>query len=92
MDYQIEILTLLFGLGTLGFVVSNLGRLRRFPSWGLFLTGFAMLLPGWTATLFDRMRYGEVFDALEHVAYSAGLFVLAVWAIQVFLRESGRSS
>lgn len=92
MDYQIEILTLLFGLGALGFAMSNLGRLKGIPAWGTFLTGFAMLQIGWIATLFDRTRYGEVFDAIEHVAYSGGILVLAFWTGVVFRRKDDRPS
>jgi hypothetical protein len=83
MIYENEILTLLFGFGTLIFVVSNLSRLRQLPHALLLLTGFAMLLPGWAATLFDQLFWGELFNAIEHVAYAGGVTMLALWTLWV---------
>lgn len=83
MIYENEILTLLFGFGTLIFVVSNFSRLRQLPHALLLLTGFAMLLPGWAATLFDQLFWGELFNTIEHVAYAGGVTMLALWTLWV---------
>lgn len=92
MIYENEIMTLLFGLGTLVFVVANIKRLRSFPHGGLFLTAFCMVLPGWMATLFDQLFWGELFNAIEHVSYAAAMTLFALWTYLVTSpREQNRS-
>lgn len=84
---QSEILTLLFGIGTLVFVVTNIRRLRSFPQASLFLTAFAMVLPGWMATLFDQLFWGELFNAIEHVSYAGAMTLFALWTYLVTSSE-----
>lgn len=91
MIYENEILTLLFGLGTFVFAALNLGRLRSIPHGGLFLTGFCMVLPGWMATLFDQLFWGELFNAIEHVAYALAMVIFALWTWLVVVPERRRS-
>ncbi len=93
MNYENEILTLFLGLGTLIFVVSNFSRLRRLRHAFLFLTGFVLLLPGWTATLFDQSAsWGDAFNTIEHLSYAGAVCVLAVWTIRIAYPREGRNS
>ncbi len=93
MNNENEILTLLFGLGTLIFVVSNFTRLRRLRHASLFLTGYALLLPGWAATLFDQsLPWADLVNAIEHVAYASGIMILTLWTILIVYPSEERKS
>lgn len=92
MVYEIELLTLLFGLGTLGFVITNIRRIRLLPHAGLFLIAFAMVLPGWAATLFEKFFWGELFNAIEHVAYAGAMTLFALWTYLVTSNGKRRPS
>jgi len=87
MISEYELLTFLFGVSTLVFVSLNIRRLRTFPQAGLFLAAFVMVLPGWVATMFEHLFWGELFNAIEHVSYAGAMTLFALWTWQVTFSE-----
>jgi hypothetical protein len=91
MIHENEIVMLILGLGVLIFILGNRSEVKRFPSSGLLILGFYMLLAGWALTVLEGFFWETVLNYLEHACYSAGAVLVAAWSWKIFGkgRESG---
>ncbi len=85
-----ELITLIVGLGALGFVLACKGGLDRLPRSGLLLNAFFLNVLAWFCTVVEGFFWGELLNLLEHAASTASAALLAYWCWQVSGSE-GRS-
>jgi hypothetical protein len=84
MIHENEIMMLILGLGVLIFVLGKRSQLKRFPSSGLLILGFYLLLAGWALTVVEGFFWELFLNFLEHACYTAGAVSVAVWSWRVF--------
>ena len=87
MVQENEIVMLLLGIGVLIFILGNRFQLRRLPSSSILITGFCILLVGWTLTVLEGFFWTELLNFIEHFCYAASSVLLATWSWKVFGRS-----
>lgn len=95
-----EIVTLILGIGVLLFVMTGYLRFREFPEWKTFAAAFCVYCVGWLLTILEGLWVGFVaelllastFNVVEHVFYTTGSILFAIWCWKVFgVRKEVRS-
>lgn len=84
MIQENEIVMLILGLGVLIFVLGKRSQLKRFPSSGMLILGFYLLLAGWALTVLEGFFWEPFLNYLEHTCYAIGMVSVAAWCSKVF--------
>ena len=84
MIQENEIVMLILGLGVLIFIHIHRSQLKRIPSIKTLTLGFHMLLAGWALTVMESFFLEGLLNYLEHICYTIGTFLVAVWCWKVF--------
>lgn len=79
MIQENELIMLMLGLGVLFFLISNYGRIKRYPFAHILIAAFGFLLFGWCFTLLEGFFLARMFNVAEHLCYLAGSGCLARW-------------
>ncbi|MCK4514528.1 MAG: hypothetical protein KAU31_04680 [Spirochaetaceae bacterium] len=91
MIQQNELVTLILGMGALGFFVLGRVRIRELPRWRFFLLSFTALCVGWVLTVLEGFFWPAALNLAEHICYAVSSIVFALWCWRVFAgaRETG---
>lgn len=87
MIHDNEVIMLLIGLGCLFFISSNNAKLRQVKDWKLITAGFLLMMCAWFATILEGLIWPDALNIIEHVCYTAGAIVTAIWFWRVFIRD-----
>ncbi len=74
-----EIVVLVLGLIVAGFALAHLKKLQRLPHWPVPLTAAALLLLGWSLSIFETWFAPRLLNVCEHVAYVLHSLLMLVW-------------
>ena len=84
MIQQNELVTLILGMGAMGFFVLGRVRIRELPSWRLFLLSFTALCAGWVLTVLEGFLWPVALNLVEHTCYAVSSILFALWCWRIF--------
>jgi hypothetical protein len=82
--YENEVVMLLLGVGVLIFILGNLERLKRLPSYKILIVSFSLLLAGWVLTVLEGIFWEKILNFVEHLCTAVSSVLVAVWCWKVF--------
>jgi hypothetical protein len=82
-------MTLILGLGVLGFFIVGRVRIRELPRWRLFLLAFTALCVGWMFTVIEGFFWPVVLNLVEHICYAVSSIIFALWCWRIFSSRRG---
>lgn len=86
MIQENEIIMFLLAFGVLIFIFANYHRLKRIPSNLILITGYCIFTVGWCLTILEGFFWTTIFNYLEHISYTVGAIIMAIWFWNVFAR------
>ena len=84
MIQENELLTLLLVAGFWFFIIFNRKRMADLQESGLFLAAFGALCAGWLLTTLEELFLADILNTIEHVSFSVGSILFALWVLRVF--------
>ena len=81
MVQENEVIILILGIAVLGFILSNISKVKKLPLYGVMLTAFIVLLLGGTFTVLEGFFLAEILNMAEHIAYTLCAVLLLAWVL-----------
>lgn len=91
MIQENELLTLLVAAGLWLFIIFNRKRIAELQESGLFLAAFGALSAGWLFTMLEELFLADILNTIEHVSFTVGSILFALWIMRVFSGEKEAS-
>lgn len=80
MFEEIELITLIVGMGIPVFMYANRQTLFRTPYMKVLVFSYCCFLAAWTATVIESYILLNVMNVIEHSLYFIGCLLLACWS------------
>ncbi len=87
MFEDVELITLISGLGVFLFIIIDRRMFTLLPNSRLLVASYGLFLVGWVATVVESAIFPNVFNLIEHATYAAGSIALLIWCVITFKRS-----
>ena len=91
MIQENELITLIFCVVTLAFLLINYGKLKKLPLLRVFTISYILFSIGWLFTVLEGLVFESIFNILEHLCYVTSAILLFIWIVIVFYKKEEKS-
>jgi len=87
MIEDIELITLISGLGVFLIIIVDRRMFTLLPSPRLLVSAYGCFLTGWVMTVVESLVFPETLNFIEHAMYASGSILLSIWCFNTFIKK-----